>query len=132
MCKHRIKRFLEPIGLFLVLAAFGWQCLQEHSYHSRIDGYFYEMNEKLLHIWGGVYDEALRSDRYNGQASFWKNYDEAYSSMKDWQQMQKEMRIVDSQSSWFLRIRVALYVLGSLFVIIGKWPEVDKEDKLRQ
>ena len=55
--KERIRKWLEPLGLILLLVAFGWQCLAEHSKQVKYEGYIYEMSQKLDAIWLGVYDE---------------------------------------------------------------------------
>ena len=65
--KECIHKRLEPLGLILLLVAFGWQCLAEHSKQVKYEGYIYEMSQKLDAIWLGVYDEALHSDRCHGE-----------------------------------------------------------------
>ena len=121
------RKFWEPIGLILLLSAFGWQCLEEHLYQSEVEGYIYDFNDKLLHIWDGIYDEALQSDRYSGHAVVAVNYDVANLAMKDWQQMKEEFSFLDGQLSFCFWIRAVLYVLGSVFIIRAKWPKTYKE-----
>lgn len=53
--KECIRKWLEPLGLILLLVAFGWQCLAEHSKQVKYEGYIYEMSQKLDAIWLGVY-----------------------------------------------------------------------------
>lgn len=65
----RIRLYLEPIGLLLLLAAFGWQCWEEHANQLKYEVYIYDLDQKVDAIWSGVYDEALRSERYHGTAS---------------------------------------------------------------
>ena len=65
---ENLKKWLEPIGLFMLLLAFGWQCIEERTDQMKVESYFYEMNEKLIAIWSGIYDEALHSERYDGKA----------------------------------------------------------------
>lgn len=119
---NKIVRWLEPMGLFFLLAAFGWQCMDEQGGQMKIEGYLYETNEKLITIWEGVYDEALHSDRYNGKATVTVNYDVLNSQVKDWKKVKEEMAMLEEQSNLFFRIRVALYVLGSVCIIVSKWP----------
>ncbi len=126
MCKKIIKWF-EVTGLFLLLAAFGWQCLDEHSKQAKMEGYFYETNEKLYAIWEGVYDEALHSDRYHGNATVAVNYDSFHAQFKDWNQVKEGMETLDHQSKVFFWIRVVLYVLGSFLIIVSKWPKTTKD-----
>lgn len=115
-------RWLEPIGLMLLLFAFGWQCLEERTAQIKTEDLLYETNEKLIAIWDGVYDEALHSDRYHGEASVWVNYDAHNQMMKDWGQIQKELGVVSKQEALFFWIRVVLFVIGSVLIIVSKIP----------
>ena len=125
----KIIRWFEPIGLALLLAAFGWQCLDEHSNQMKMEGYLYETNEKLVAIWEGVYDEALHSDRYKGKATVAVNYDVLNTQVKDWNQVKKEMATLDRQANMFFWIRIVLYGLGSIMIIVAKW---QKRVEIRQ
>ena len=120
---NKIFRWFEPIGLFLLLAAFGWQCLDEQSQQMKMEGYLYETNEKLVAIWEGVYDEALHSERYNGKATVVVNYDALNNHIKDWNEVKMGMSTLEKQSNLFFLIRVMLYVLGSILIIAAKWPK---------
>ena len=122
---EKIRRWFEPIGLFLLLAAFGWQCLDEHSKQMQIESYFYETNEKLLAIWEGVYDEALHSDRYHGKTTVVTNYDSLNQIVEDWGQVKKEMSTIDEQSNLFFWIRGVFYTIGSILIISAKWPRTN-------
>lgn len=117
----KLKRWFEPIGLAFLLAAFGWQCMDEHSQQMKMEGYLFETNEKLMAIWEGVYDEALHSDRYKGKATVAVNYDALNGHIKDWNQVKVDMANLDSQANQFFWIRVVLYGLGSLLIIVAKW-----------
>lgn len=119
----KVVRWFEPIGLFLLLIAFGWQCMDEHSQQMKMEGYLYETNEKLVAIWNGVYDEALHSERYNGNATVAVNYDALNNHIKYWNEVKKEMSTLEKQSNLFSLIRVVLYVLGSILIIAAKWPK---------
>lgn len=119
----KIKPFLEPIGLALLLFAFGWQCLEEHSNQVKYEGYICELNKKLTNIWDGVYDEAIHSERYKGRASVWVNYDSHNQSMGSWEEIQENFDGLNGQSSFCFWMRVVLYVLGSSLVICAKWPQ---------
>ena len=120
--KECIRKRLEPLGLILLLVAFGWQCLAEQSKQVKYEGYIYEMSQKLDAIWLGVYDEALHSDRYHGKALVSTNYDALNGLVRDWQQIQESFGQLNAQGSLFFKIRVILYVLGSFLVIAAKWP----------
>lgn len=129
MNRYRIKHFFEPIGLALLLFAFGWQCMEEHTYQMKYEGYIYELNQNIMSIWSGVYDEALHSDRYKGEAMVWVNYDVINRSMNDWGQIQEEFKQINKQESFFFWSRVVLYILGSSLIILGKWPQKQRKNK---
>ena len=122
MCK-KFVRWFEPIGLILLLVAFGWQCLDEHSQQIKMESYLYETNEKLVAIWEGVYDEALHSERYNGNTTVSVNYDVLDKNFKYWNEVKNGMSTLDKQSDFFSLIRVVLYVLGSILIIVAKLPK---------
>lgn len=96
----RIKQYLEPIGLALLLAAFGWQCWEEQANQLKYEAYIYDLNQKVDTIWSGVYDEALRSERYHGTASVAVNYDSLNSRFKVWNEAQGPQRLVLSQDQY--------------------------------
>lgn len=70
------------MGLFLLLLAFGWQCIEERTSQMRAESYVLELNEKLINIWDGVYDEAIHSNRYNGKSMGWVDYDSTNTKNK--------------------------------------------------
>lgn len=121
--RYNIKSFLEPIGLAILLFAFGWQCMEERTYQMKYEGYIYELNQSIMSIWSGVYDDALHSERYKGEAMVWVNYDVLNQSMKNWGQIEEEFKQINKQASFFFWLRVALYILGSSLIIWGKWPQ---------
>lgn len=125
--RNKVVRWFEPLGLLLLLAAFGWQCWEEYSNQTKVEGYIYELNEKTLNIWSGIYDEAIHSDRYKGEAMVAVNYDVLNTQMKDWHQIQEELQTVEKQTTLFFWMRIALYVLGSVFVIAAKWPRPERK-----
>ena len=91
----------------------------------------YETNEKLLYVWMGIYDEALHSNRYGGKAVVSVNYDSLNEYIKDWGEVKNEMATLDSQANLFFRIRVVLYVIGSIFIILAKWPTPKERIKFK-
>jgi len=118
----KIVRWLEPIGLAFLLVSFGWQCLEERTSQMENEGYLLEMNEKLISIWEGIYDEAVHSDRYNGKTMVFVDYDALNATIRDWSQMKKELSTIDRQANQFFWIRVVLYCIGSGCIILSKWP----------
>ena len=119
----KYKQWFEPIGLFLLLFSFGWQCLEERSNQMKNDSVVYEMNENIYAIWECVYDEALCSDRYHGKALFSVDYDSMNKFVKDWEQIQKGNSRINSQASCFFGIRAVFYILGSIIVLLSKIPD---------
>lgn len=124
-----IAKWFEPIGLAILLLSFGWQCLEEHTNQIRMEGYVYELNEKLVSIWEGVYDEAVHSDRYNGKSVVSVNYDVLNSQMEDWNQVKDSFATIDRQANVFWGVRVALYVIGTLLIVVAKWPHAEGKEE---
>ncbi len=115
------SNLLEAIGLLLLLVSFGWQCLESHSESVIMEGYVYELNEKLNYVLMSEYNEAIKdSERYQGNAMTWMNYDDLSKNVTDWQQVQESMGTLKRQKQMFFYIRACLFVLGSIFVIISK------------
>lgn len=124
MKKHiSLFHWFEPLGLAFLLFSFGWQCLEEHSTQMKNEGYMLEMNEKLIALWEATYDEALHSERYNGNTMVAVNYDALNSSFKYWNQVQEEMLTLEHQESLFFSLRILLYVIGSIMIIYAKIPK---------
>lgn len=120
---EKIRRWFEPIGLFLLLAAFGWQCMEEQSSQMKYEGYMLEMNEKLVSLWEATFDEAIHSERYHGNTTVAVNYDALNSSFKYWNQVQEEMATIERQESFFFNLRILLYIIGSIMIISSKIPK---------
>ena len=114
--------YFEPIGLALLLIAFGWQCMEEHSSHMRYEGYIYELDQKIEAIWSGIKDEAMHSDRYKGEEMIYVNYDSIDKGLKDWEQIKEKFKTINKQYAICFWLRVGLYVVGSLLIILSKWP----------
>lgn len=70
-------------------------------------------------IWEGVYDEALHSERYHGEALVSVNYDSLNKKVHDWGQIEKDFTMLNRQTSHFFWARVMLYLLGSALVFSG-------------
>lgn len=123
----KVKRWYETIGLALLLIAFGWQCFEEQSSQMKMEGYLYELHENIFAIWECEYDEALRSDRYNGKAMSTVDYDALNNHVKDWGKIKKELTNIEDQTAFFFWIRVVLYIVGSILIIMAKKPNIDRE-----
>lgn len=122
MSLRKVFRWFEPIGLTFILFAFGWQCLEVHSNQTRIDGYFYDLNNNVNAIWNAVYDEAIVSDRYNGKTVMSVNYDALNEQFKEWQDVKENYSLVEHHARMFFWIRVVLYAMGSVLIIASKIP----------
>ena len=116
----KIKGWYEAIGLAILLFAFGWQCFEEHSNQMKMEGLLCEVHENIFAIWESVYDEALHSDRYHGKAMVTVDYDALNSHVKDWGQIKRDLTTIEDQTTTFFWIRVALYLFGSVLVILSK------------
>lgn len=131
MCYSRVKQYLEPVGLVLLLFAFGWQCFEDRANQIKNDGYIYELDKKLQNIWAVEYEEAVNSDRYRGTGAFCANVDSLHTQMKDWSEIQKTFKQVNRQTEFSFNCRALLYLLGSIFVILSKWPASNNHETLR-
>ena len=120
---NKISQWFELVGLVLLLFSFGWQCLEEHTNQKIMEGYVYELNEKIFCVWEGIYDEALHSDRYNGNATVSLNYDALNTQIRDWKQVKSSSSTFNKQENTFFSIRVVLYTLGTLLIIVAKLPK---------
>ena len=92
----------------------------------KLEGYVYELNEKMLYVWECVYDEALHSDRYHGKATVAVNYDALNTQIKDGRQIKEDFQTLDRQTALFFWCRFIIYVLGSLLIIVAKWPQKEE------
>lgn len=117
----QLKKWLEPIGLFLLIGAFIWQ--NYSYYHANVvrDEQLYRIEEAAIWLLGCACDEAMKdSNRYNGETSIYENYDAVLSfqneciSIKEWRETEKDK----ADNSWL--IQCMLYVIGSAFVVAGK------------
>ena len=130
-CNSETKMFIkkhiqwfEPIGLFFLLVAFGWQCGQEYNTRRKTENYMYEMSNGLYYIWKGVYDNALDSEQYNGNAMFYLNYDFANKEVKSVEEIKRELERYNNKVTIYFVLRIVLYFIGSVMVIISKWPRM--------
>ena len=128
ICWQTMKKWFEPIGLVFLLVAFGWQFFEGISTQTVIEGYFLETNEKLLAIWEGIYDEAIHSERYEGETIGFGDYDSINSSIKGWNQVKEKVSTLEKQENMFFWIRVVLYIIGSCFIVVAKLPNSAESD----
>lgn len=119
--KKRIQWF-EPIGLFFLLIAFGWQCGQEFNARRKTENYMYEISNNLYYIWKGVYDNALDSEQYTGNAMFYLNYDIVDKEVKPYEEIMREQERYNKRAARYFAFRILLYFIGSALIIISKCP----------
>lgn len=118
-----IEKKLEAIGLFLVLASFGWQCFEEHCNQSINEAHIITINKKLDALWLAEKDNAKYDGRFNSKEVFWFSYDINNESFKDWESMKQDILLIESQSNFGWSCRIFLYILGSFLIIIPKWKQ---------
>lgn len=126
--KIQIKKMLEPIGLILLIGAFIWQT---HSlYENQLIQYdkIYKVEQALDYILQSECDEAMRDNaRYKGSATMSADYKGMLNFIQSY--YEDAERITDwkdkAGTSWL--IQCILFIIGSGFVIAGKWPEKQHE-----
>lgn len=80
------------------------------------------MDNRVNAIWTAVYDESLDSDHYKGETVLSIDYDVLNAQIKDWQDINEKYSLVVRQTKFSSWIRVVLYTLGSLLIIVSKFP----------
>ena len=123
--KNRISitKYLEVIGLSFLLFAFGWETFEKKTEEISNGGEWYIINEKLDQVWGAekAICETVKCDQFEG--SIYINF----NSWPKWTQLED----VKKQHEIFQKIRILIFILGSLLVIGGKYSEIKEEKKLQ-
>lgn len=125
----KVEKWLEPIGLVLLLGAFIWQT--SAYYHSEISKseQLYKIETALEYIASSECEEALRdSARYQGPASMWKNYDCMLAFVNSYDSDREQRNLHDDKSIQAWWIQLILYVIGSICVVIGKVYEAKRKE----
>ena len=119
-----IKRFryiFEILGLILLLLSFGLECFSQRMEYHRAEGMILELHEKVDRLWADEYMEYTSSDENKTTSSFYMDHN---STNENWKyvgsQLNNDFESVESQSEISGKIRIVLYVLGSLLVILSK------------
>ena len=117
----------EILGLILVLLSVGWQLfLEETTSELLADTHTYQMNEKLNLLWvylGKLGRNALKDEPVRVVAD--------YGDLdKHWQSLEREADFVAKQAAIFRDVRIALFLAGSLLLLIGRFYEL--EERLRK
>ena len=133
MKSHEIRsQVLEIIGLFLLLIAFGVQCIQLNREGARNRSLAYEINQHLFAIHTLVYNDALKQDYYKGESLF-KIDEAAYSPYNyDWDKIVKTNERLNKEASISCLISALLYMIGSILVIRGRCVKLNEIDFKRE
>ena len=119
-----IKRFryiFEILGLILLLLSFGLECFSQRMEYHRTEGMILELHEKVDRLWADEYMEFTRSDENKTTSSFYMDHNYTNESWKYvGSQLNNDFESVVSQSEISGKIRIVLYVLGSILVILSK------------
>ncbi len=112
-------KYLEVVGLCFLLIAFGWETFERKADDISNTGEWYIVNQKLDQVWGAekALCETVRCDQYKGSISI------DFNSWPQWTQLED----VKNQRECFQVIRIILYILGSLFIIYGKFFSIKKQ-----
>ena len=115
------SKWLEPIGLVLLLGAFIWQT--SSFYHSEInrDMQLSKIEEAIDFIVSTECDEALNdSTRYNGCAIMWKNYDSMLDFVNSYYGDREIRKVHVSRAKLDWWIQLIMYVMGSVCILYSK------------
>jgi hypothetical protein len=109
---YSLLKYLEVVGLFLLLIAFGWEIFERKTEEIANGGEWFIVNQKLDQMWGAekALCETVKCDQFKG--SIYINFD----SWPQWTQLED----VKEQHECFQLFRIALYIIGSMLVIGGK------------
>lgn len=119
--KKTTPQLLEIVGLFLLLFAFGWQCIQENREAALYRSMAYDFNQQLYTIHSLVYNDAIKQDYYKGSKSFKMDEGAASPRHYDWENLVNSNGSLKKEVSCAFIIRAIVYILGSSLVIVGKW-----------
>ncbi|MDY6284247.1 MAG: hypothetical protein SPL19_04300 [Fibrobacter sp.] len=109
---YPLLKYLEVVGLFLLLIAFGWEIFERKTEEIANGGEWFIVNQKLDQMWGAekALCETVKCDQFKG--SIYINFD----SWPQWTRLED----VKEQHECFQLFRIALYIIGSMLVIGGK------------
>ncbi|PWJ61965.1 hypothetical protein SAMN05720473_11342 [Fibrobacter sp. UWB15] len=119
--KFSFFKYFEVIGLALLLSAFGWEIVERKTETLSFNREWYYINEKLDQIWRAnqAICETVKCPQYKWTIGmnfgFWPKWDSPNR--------------IGEQHETFQNIRCALYILGSLMVIIGRCVSIKKENE---
>ena len=105
----------------LILAAFGWQLFEDNVKEMTVDVEKYQTHRKMDALWDAnkvIMKEVYSSDEANEDYVEFKN---THTEWKHWSQLNHEEAILKNEKKWFSVLNIALYVLGSIMLILPKF-----------
>jgi len=126
--RKQIKKMLEPLGLILLIGAFIWQ--NYSYYHANVarNDQLYRIEEATFSLLGCACDEAMKdSSRYKGSTFIYKNYDAVLSLQHECYAAREHRLKEEDKAANLWIIQCILYIIGSALIVVGKWPETQRE-----
>lgn len=134
--KKRLKyiiAFCEPIGLVMILLAFGSQFFGSESDEITREEHILRINEKLNVIWGAICFDEMHTERFQEKAihqgkimmTTYNFEDISKDVFKDWSCVKRRLESNEKQKRKFVTWELIFYAVGSLFVIASKFAEVN-------
>jgi hypothetical protein len=113
---------IEVAGLVLVLLSLGWQLFIEEPIAGIYSGAKeYEVNERLELVWG--YLQALREEVVEHRQPGGRDYNYLQGQ---WNRLAAQKDVVANQADIARTVRVALFILGSVMLAIGRYYELQQ------
>ncbi|WP_108816023.1 hypothetical protein [Loktanella sp. Alg231-35] len=108
-------RYFEPVGLFLILVAVGWEVFIEGTVSgAAIRGEFYGVKEQLYLIWSSLGAVDVVEFRAENSGPFF----DAYRSAEN----------IHEDLAWATNVRFAIFAIGSLLIVVAKIVEIETHD----
>lgn len=113
---------IEGVGLLFVLVSFFFQLFQNNLQSNLNESQYYRLHEKLDTMWHVVQNDYSKNHPETGVSgvinfkvlsSNWKIYSEQIQELKSW----------EDGIDFFSKLSIAIFVLGSLLLIIPKFIE---------
>lgn len=117
---------LEGFGLIFLLLAFGWQMLEQDLSTLSSDVDRYQTHEKLDHLYSLIADIYSTSESNRSETNIMANFPQIVKDWKYWDDMNKDKETVLSQAATSTIIRTALYLIGSVLIIVSKFKKSEK------
>lgn len=117
----RFRKYLEPIGMFILLVAFVWQMHSVYMSQWVTNAKLYKFEKALDQILLCEVDEALKDNmRYKGEAMMYVDYDGVRNFSEAYYEDARRIEKWQDSASRSWRWQVVLYFIGSVCVLINK------------